>query len=82
MTAFLLSVRWGGRESVADLLGHSLTAKGGIEGCWSGRLVRPDEQVPLSISALASALPLDRGTIGPHIDIGPNIAPYMSPRLV
>ena len=25
--------RWGGRESVADLLRHSLTAKGGNEGC-------------------------------------------------
>ena len=33
--------RGGGRESVADLLRHSLTAKGGNEGCLSGRLVRP-----------------------------------------
>ena len=32
--------RWGGRESVADLLRHSLTAKGGNEGCWSGCLGR------------------------------------------
>ena len=30
--------RGGGRESVADLLRHSLTAKGGNEGCWSGCL--------------------------------------------
>ena len=33
-------VRGGGRESVADLLRHSLTAKGGNEGCWSGCLGR------------------------------------------
>ena len=32
--------RGGGRESVADLLRHSLTAKGGNEGCWSGCLGR------------------------------------------
>ena len=32
--------RGGGRESVADLLRHSLTAKGSIEGCWSGCLGR------------------------------------------
>ena len=31
----------GVRESVAGLSGHSLTAKGGNEGCLSGRLVRP-----------------------------------------
>ena len=30
--------RGGGRESVADLFGHSLTAKGGNRGCWSGCL--------------------------------------------
>ena len=30
--------RGGGRESVADLLRHSLTAKGGNGGCWSGCL--------------------------------------------
>ena len=29
-------VREGVRESVADLFGHSLTAKGGNGGCWSG----------------------------------------------
>ena len=29
------------RESVTDLLRHSLPAKGGNEGCLSGRLVRP-----------------------------------------
>ena len=28
-------------ESVTDLLRHSLAAKGGIDGCLSGRLVRP-----------------------------------------
>ena len=33
-------VRWGVRESVADLFGHSLTAKGGNGGCWSGCLGR------------------------------------------
>ena len=32
--------RGGGRESVADLLRHSLTAKGGNRGCWSGCLGR------------------------------------------
>ena len=32
--------RGGGRESVADSFRHSLTAKGGNEGCWSGCLVR------------------------------------------
>ena len=32
--------RGGGRESVADLLRHSLTAKGGNGGCWSGCLGR------------------------------------------
>ena len=32
--------RGGVRESVADLLRHSLTAKGGNEGCWSGCLGR------------------------------------------
>ena len=32
--------RGGGRESVADLLRHSLIAKGGNEGCWSGCLGR------------------------------------------
>ena len=26
----------GQQESVADMFGHSLTAKGGNEGCWSG----------------------------------------------
>ena len=31
-------MRWGGRESVAGLSGHSLTAKGGNRGCWSGCL--------------------------------------------
>lgn len=62
---------------MADLFGHSLTAKGGIEGCWSGRLARPDEQVPLFLSTLALALPLDRGTIGLHVDIGPDIGPIV-----
>ena len=33
--------RWGVRKSVAGLPGHSLAAKGGNEGCLSGRLVRP-----------------------------------------
>lgn len=32
--------REGGRETVADLFGHSLTAKGGNGGCWSGGLGR------------------------------------------
>ena len=32
--------REGGRESVADLLCHSLTAKGGNDCCWSGCLGR------------------------------------------
>ena len=38
----------GVREFVAGLSGHNLTAKGGNEGCRSGRLCRPDGQVPLS----------------------------------
>lgn len=33
-------VREGVRESLADLLRQSLTAKGGNRGCWSGCLVR------------------------------------------
>lgn len=32
--------RGGGRESVAELLRHSLIAKGGNKGCWSGCLGR------------------------------------------
>ena len=32
--------RGGVRESVADLFRHSLKAKGGNEGCWSGCLGR------------------------------------------
>ncbi|HOE93772.1 MAG TPA: hypothetical protein PLU97_00045, partial [Candidatus Cryptobacteroides sp.] len=36
---------------VGGLSGHNLAAKGGIKGRWSGRLCRPDERVPLSLSA-------------------------------
>ena len=43
----------GVREFVAGLPGHNLTAKGGNRGCRSGRLCRPDGQVPLSVCALA-----------------------------
>ena len=43
----------GVREFVAGLSGHNLTAKGGNRGCRSGRLCRPDGQVPLPESALA-----------------------------
>ena len=43
---------------------------------WCGaqrRTKLTDEQVPFPLSALASALPLEHGTIGlKHIDIGPN----------
>ena len=31
----------GARKFVGGLSGHNLAAKGGIEGCLSGRLVRP-----------------------------------------
>ena len=44
---------------------------------WGGaqrRTKLTDEQVPLPLSTLAPALPLNLGTIGPYIDIGPN--PY------
>lgn len=37
----------GVRESVADLLGHSLTAKGGNRGCRAGQLCWTAGQVPL-----------------------------------
>ena len=40
---------------------------------WGGaqrRTKLTDEQVPLPLSALASALPLEQGTIGPYIPIG------------
>ena len=46
----------GVREFVAGLSGHNLTAKGGNEGCWSGRLCRPDEQVPLSLFSSAQRI--------------------------
>lgn len=44
----------GVRESVADSFGHSLTAKGGNKGRWSGRLRRPDERVPLPYARSAA----------------------------
>ena len=46
----------GVREFVAGLSGHNLTAKGGNRGCRSGRLCRPDGQVPLSLLASAQSI--------------------------
>ena len=39
----------GVRKSVAGLSGHSLAAKGGNEGCLSGRLVRPGRASTFSL---------------------------------
>ena len=55
----------GVRESVTDLLRHSLPAKGGNEGCLSGRLVRPRRASTAFLIDLRIALPLEQGTIGP-----------------
>ncbi len=74
--------RGGGRESVAvDTLAATDTVsqrRVAIEvaglAVWCGaqrRTKLTDEQVPLSLSALASALPLEQGTIGPDDPIGP-----------
>ena len=64
-------VRRGVRESVTDLFRHSLPAKGGIEGCWSGCLCcsSVDAQTDRRASTaflidLRTALPQDQGTIG------------------
>lgn len=68
--------RGGGRESVAvDAVAATDTVsqrRVAIEvaglAVWDGaqrRTKLTDEQVPLPISALASALPLEQGTIGP-----------------
>ena len=66
-------VRWGVRESVTDLLRHSLPAKGGIEGCWSGCLccssaeAQTDRRASTaSLIDLRTALPLDQEAIGPN----------------
>ena len=56
--------RGGGRESVADLLRHSLTAKGGNKGCWSGCLVRrPAENQTDRRASTAFYIGLDISTI-------------------
>lgn len=75
-------VRWGVRESVADLLRHSLPAKGGIEGCWSGCLCCSNAEAQTDRRAstasfidLGTALPLDQDAIGLHSSIGPDIGP-------
>ena len=75
-------VRWGVRESVTDLFRHSLPAKGGIEGCWSGCLCCSNAEAQTDRRAstafiidLRVALLLDQGTIGLHSSIGPDISP-------
>ena len=70
----------GVRESVAGLSGHSLTAKGGNRGCWSGCLGggsdgdQTDRRAStFSLIDLGTGKTVDLGTIGPHIGtIGPN----------
>ena len=59
------SVRGGVRESLADLLRQSLPAKGGNEGCLSGRLVRPRRASTAFYIGPGNALPLEHGTICP-----------------
>ena len=67
----------GVRESVADLFGHSLTAKGGNRGCWSGCLGggsagdQTDRRAStFSLIYVGIGRTLDQGTIGPYIPIG------------
>ena len=62
----------GVRESVAGLPGHSLTAKGGNRGCWSGCLCCSSAEAQTDRRASTAfligpgrALPLVSGTIGP-----------------
>ena len=63
----------GVRESVADLFGHSLTAKGGNSGCWSGCLGggsagdQTDRRAStFFLIGLRTRRTLDQGTIGLH----------------
>lgn len=67
----------GVRESVAGLSGHSLTAKGGNRGCWSGCLGGGSAGDQTGRRASTAFLvnagigrALDQGTIGSHIPIG------------
>ena len=67
----------GVRESVAGLSGHSLTAKGGNRGCWSGCLGggftgdQTDRRASTFFLIDAGiGRTLEQGTIGPHIPIG------------
>lgn len=67
----------GVRETVAGLSGHSLTAKGGNRGCWSGCLGGGSDGDQTDRRASTFSLinagigrTLDRGTIGPYIPIG------------
>ena len=67
----------GVRESVAGLSGHSLTAKGGNRGCWSGCLGggSAGDQTDRRASTffliyVGIGRTLDQGTIGPYIPIG------------
>ena len=69
--------RGGGRESVADMFGHSLTAKGGNRGCWSGCLGggsagdQTDRRASTFFLINAGiGRTMDQGTIGLHIPIG------------
>ena len=57
--------RGGGRESVADLLRHSLTAKGGNGGCLSGRPRRPRRASTAFLIGPGKAPPPEQDTIGP-----------------
>ena len=69
---------WGVRESVADLLRHSLPAKGGNRGCWSGCLGggSAGDQTDRRASTFSHIGPgtgetVELVTIGPDVDIGP-----------
>ena len=55
----------GVRESVTDLLRHSLPAKGGNEGCLSGRLVRPRRASTFFLIDAGNVLTPELGAIGP-----------------
>jgi hypothetical protein len=63
VTAFPYFCGEGVSKSVADLFGHSLTAKGSIGGCLSGRLVRPRRASTAFLISPGIALAVESGTI-------------------
>ena len=74
---------WGVRESVTDLLRHSLPAKGGNRGCWSGCLWRSAAETQTDRRASTFSLigpgtreTVELGTIGLDVDIGPKQSAY------